>query len=212
MPYVPRETLSGLEQFFDRFFIGVERVDIFEKFALLRDKYFEWNSRINISSIRDEKLFWEKHVLDSLCLASYIYNNRGTYKYIYDIGSGGGFPGLVLSIVLPQKIYMVESKRKKCNVINEIISVLGINAETLWKRYEEIEHIENTAIITSRALGNTQSVFSHFKAISEDCCGIFMLTGSGIPDPRGHIIKSEYEFIAKNVTDALSQHVLFEFD
>ena len=110
-----------VEQFLEKFLPELDRPAIMKQFAFIEQEYMKWNKVINISSIRDKEGFWIKHVLDSLSLVSHI--NKGSYKgyEIMDIGSGGGFPGLVLGICLENKVTMVEPIKKKTDFIDHCI-------------------------------------------------------------------------------------------
>ena len=69
----------------------------------------KWNKAINLISRNSEKDIWERHILDSLQLLKYI----DFLDNIIDIGSGGGFPGIVLSIGGVKNIALVEPDKKK---------------------------------------------------------------------------------------------------
>jgi 16S rRNA (guanine527-N7)-methyltransferase len=101
-----------VEQFLAKFLPELDSKLILEKLLNIEQEYMKWNKVINISSIRDEKGFWIKHVLDSLCLTSHIKRFYQGYD-IMDIGSGGGFPGLVLGVCLDNNVAMVEPIKKK---------------------------------------------------------------------------------------------------
>ena len=72
----------------------------------------EWNKKINLTSITEEKDVYLKHFCDSLTLTKII---NITNQSICDLGSGAGFPGLVLAICFPNsKLTLIESNGKKC--------------------------------------------------------------------------------------------------
>ena len=78
---VSRETISKLEQFAE----------------LLKD----WNQKMNLVSRNSMEVLWERHILDSVQLINYI---SPAIKTLVDIGSGAGFPGLILAILMQEKI------------------------------------------------------------------------------------------------------------
>ena len=78
-----------------------------------------YNSHTNLVSKNDEKVLFEKHIYDSLCLALFFKKfNINTSAKILDVGTGGGFPSLPLAIVFPQlQIYPLDSIAKKIGFI-----------------------------------------------------------------------------------------------
>ena len=75
----------------------------------------KWNKAINLISRNSEKDIWERHILDSLQLLKYIDFS----DIIIDIGSGGGFPGIVLSICGVKNTVVIESDKKKSVFLQE---------------------------------------------------------------------------------------------
>ena len=70
------------------------------QFAALYDLYMDWNSKINVISRKDITNLYEHHVLHSLGIAKYTQFAPGTT--IMDLGTGGGFPGIPLAILVPE--------------------------------------------------------------------------------------------------------------
>lgn len=116
-----------------------------EKFSALKDLYTDWNSKINVISRKDIDELYTRHVLHSLSIARFISFTPDSN--IIDVGCGGGFPGIPLAILFPQvKFTLVDSIGKKINVVNNVISALGITnakgingrAENMTDRYDFI--------------------------------------------------------------------------
>ena len=111
------------------------------------------NKKYNLTSITEEKDVYLKHFFDSLTIVKGINLDN---QYICDIGSGAGFPGLVLKIVFPNiKIDLLDSTTKRCEFLKLVISKLSLeNVEVINARAEE--YSKNTRekydLVTSRAV------------------------------------------------------------
>ena len=95
------------------------------------------NQIMNLTAIREKKGMLEKHFIDSLLLTKVINDDE---KSFIDVGTGAGFPGLVLAIHYPEKKFLlVDSVRKKIEFINEVIKELNLqNVTTSFERSEEL--------------------------------------------------------------------------
>ena len=98
---------------------------------------YEKNQVMNLTAIRDKEGMLEKHFIDSLLLTKVIKDEE---KSFIDVGTGAGFPGLVLAIFYPEKNFLlVYSVRKKIEFINQVIEKLGLeNVKTSFERAEEL--------------------------------------------------------------------------
>lgn len=114
--------------------INEEKINILLKYLdLLSMK----NKVMNLTAIREEKDILEKHFIDSLLLTKLINDDE---KNIIDLGTGAGFPGLVLAIFYPEKKFLlVDSVKKKIKFIDEVIEELKLeNVKTSSERAEEL--------------------------------------------------------------------------
>lgn len=97
-----------------------------ERFAALEGLYREWNDRINVISRKDIDNLYEHHVLHSLAIAREITFSPGTE--VMDLGTGGGFPGIPLAILMPEvKFHLIDSIGKKIKVVEAVRDALKLD-------------------------------------------------------------------------------------
>jgi len=122
---------------------------------LLRDE------RASVSSVTEPARAWKVHVADSL--TGLEVGDLREAQRIADIGSGAGFPGLVLAVALPEvRVDLVESVGRKCEFIQRAIDAAGIaNARVLDERSEALaagEGRETYDVVTARAVGRLSTL------------------------------------------------------
>lgn len=127
-----------------------------EAFEKLKPLYEYWNRYINVISRKDTDLFYTHHVLHSLSLHRVI-NFAPTTK-ILDVGTGGGFPGIPLSILFPEvQFTLLDSIEKKIKVVTAVVNELGLqNVVVVRDRVEN--HKEKYDFVVSRAVSNFQTL------------------------------------------------------
>ncbi len=125
--------------------------DKIEKLNRLREICLEYNKHTNLTSITDVNEFNIKHILDSISIIDFYELENST---LLDVGSGGGFPGLVLAIVVDGiEVTMIDSNNKKTKYIDHAINELGINnAKSINSRIEEADLEEKFDFVTARAV------------------------------------------------------------
>jgi len=98
----------------------------------------DWNQRFNLTAVRSAEEIRVKHFLDSFTCMLAIRDNPG--RRIIDIGTGAGFPGLVLKIAYPAiQVTLVESVGKKASFCQHVVRVLGLEeVEVLQERAENL--------------------------------------------------------------------------
>ena len=139
----------------------------------------DWNARMNLVSAGSLADVWKRHVLDSAQLIDFIPQEA---KRFVDLGSGAGFPGLVLATLLsdrPSHFVLYESIAKKCRFLEEVARRIGISVEIRNKRIESAGP-EPFDIVTARACAPLSRLFSYalpFQSINTRC---LFLKGQGI--------------------------------
>lgn len=126
-------------------------------FKLLEEELLEWNNRFNLTAIRDKEGIETKHFLDSLtCLMALDLN--AAPRSLIDVGTGAGFPGIPLKLMLPNmRLTLVESIQKKAGFCTHVVEKLGLRqVQILPERAEDVgqdpAHRESYDLATARAV------------------------------------------------------------
>ena len=162
-----------------------------DKLGKLYDLYKELNKKINLISRKDFENFYLHHVIHSLSLLNYINNKK---IKIIDLGTGGGLPGLPLSIFLNKcEFYLIDSIKKKIDCINIIVDELKINnVNTINSRVEDISI--QSDIIISRATSNIDNILKWTKnSIKKE--GYYLLLKGGNVEKELINIKLKHKII-----------------
>ncbi|WP_296746412.1 16S rRNA (guanine(527)-N(7))-methyltransferase RsmG [Mesorhizobium sp.] len=127
--------------------------ETFERLQAFEQLFLKWNRSINLAAPSTLDDVWRRHILDSAQLARI----APAAKRWVDLGSGGGFPGLVLGFLLAERpgasIDLVESNRKKASFLQSIIGQFGFPARVLAKRIDDsYSLVSEPEIVTARAL------------------------------------------------------------
>lgn len=139
------------------------KVDLTEEKLEKLNKFYnlliEWNKKINLTRIEKEDEVYLKHFYDSLTIAKLV--DLSEIKTLCDIGTGAGFPGIVLKIFYPNlKITLIDSLQKRVNYLNEIIKDLGLdNIEAIHVRGEDYKGQYD--VVTSRAVANIEKLLGY---------------------------------------------------
>jgi 16S rRNA (guanine527-N7)-methyltransferase len=131
------------------------------QFSQLYDVYSYWNDQINVVSRKDIDLLYERHVLHSLGIAKVL--DFLPDEQVLDVGTGGGFPGIPLSILFPEtKFHLVDSIGKKIKVVQEVANVLGLqNVAAAHMRAEQVT--EKFNFVVSRAVTQLKDFYPWVK-------------------------------------------------
>lgn len=119
----------------------------------------EWNEKINLTRITSKEEVYLKHFYDSLTISKVIDLTK--VKTLCDVGTGAGFPGIVLKIVYPNlKITLVDALQKRVNYLNTIIKELDLDGITaIHARGEDLK--EKYDVVTARAVANIEKLLKY---------------------------------------------------
>ena len=135
--------------------IGIELTDKqLEQLNTYYEMLIEYNKVMHLTAITEKKDVYLKHFYDSLTLLKVIDLNN--VETLCDLGSGAGFPGIVLKIAFPNiKITLVDSLNKRINFLKQVIEKLGLkNIDAVHFRIEEyaVLNSEKYDVVTARAV------------------------------------------------------------
>ena len=176
----------------EEFIEAIKELNIFltEEQLFQLDKFYKlliaWNEKINLTRITEEKEVYLKHFYDSLTISKVVDLTK--VETLCDVGTGAGFPGIVLKIVYPNlKITLIDSLLKRVNYLNSIINELNLeNIKAFHSRGEDYK--EKFDVVTARAVANIEKLTTFTM----------------------HLVKKDGKFIAMkgNITEELNPKVV----
>lgn len=149
-----------------------------EKLAVYMEGILEYNEHVNLTSITDPEEFIRKHYLDSASISTLPEFQQA--ESVIDVGTGGGFPGVPLAILFPEKTFTVEdSLQKRIRVIQDLTERAGVeNVRAVHARAEDLgkdpEYREQFDLCISRAV-------SRMSVLAEYCLPFVREGGWFIP-------------------------------
>ena len=177
--------ISGPEDFARAFNVSRETIDQLKIYAAL---LAQWQPRINLVANTTLPEVWHRHIADSAQLAALAPERPHTWL---DLGSGAGFPGLVIAIMLAPvgtRVTLVESDRRKSAFLAEVARKTGISVEIHTARIEQIATqamLPPVDVVSARALAPLVRLISlSLPFFRDDTVGVF---------PKGRGAESEIE-------------------
>lgn len=200
-----KEFKENMKYLLEKIDLQIEEKQI-DKFYKYMELLIEWNEKINLTSITNQKDIILKHFVDSLTISKYIDKS----KKIVDIGTGAGFPGIPLAIMNSEKDFtLVDSLNKRINFLNDIKEQLDLdNINNIHSRVEEFGqnklYREKFDVAVSRAVANL-SVLVEYMLPTIKLGGIAICM-------KGSKIEEEYkesEFAIKELGGKVKEKVDF---
>lgn len=163
-----------------------------ERFHIYAALLKTWQKKINLIGPATMDEIWKRHFLDSAQLFSFVDKIpfEDDSRSWLDLGTGAGFPGLVLSLLGEHPIYLVEKNAKKCAFLRQVIRETGSTAEVLQSDVKTLKPFP-VAIITSRALATIEQILSWglpFLAINGE---FWLLKGVGVEEELTFLEKTQ---------------------
>lgn len=141
----------------------------------------DWSTRHNLIARSTMDARWERHYLDSAQIVRHLPQG---IKRLADLGSGGGFPGLVLAAMLAEKnvhVTLIESTGKKTAFLTAAGEAMGLsNLKVIPARIESVRLSTTPDIVTARALARLDKLFGYIHGIQGKTTRAFLLKGQDV--------------------------------
>jgi len=145
------------QEFFERFPVSHETRAKLERYAAL---LVEWSAKLNLVAASTIPHLWQRHFLDSAQLFPLL--PPGASREFVDLGSGAGFPGMVLALMHPARTHLIESVGKKSRFLEAVATELAPNVVVHNARAEAVRDVK-AAIVTARAVTALPTLLSLAK-------------------------------------------------
>lgn len=160
----------------------------------------KWNPAINVIGKSTAPKIWERHIIDSAQLFCFAQSH---HKVWLDIGSGGGFPGVVLAILAAEvfpdlQFTLVESDRRKAVFLSEAARTLGLAIKVHPLRIEEVAPV-GADVISARALAPLEQLCQHAQR--------HLAVGGVCVFPKGETAEAEIEAAKRSWGFSVARHV-----
>jgi 16S rRNA (guanine527-N7)-methyltransferase len=142
--------------------------ETFEKLIFYKNLLIKWQKSINLVSRGTLEHFWTRHVLDSLQIIEYIRGSR-----VLDIGSGGGFPGMIIALCGDLDVTCVEADGRKMAFLEEIARLARINVKLKNIRIERLEDFDFDTVC-ARGFSSLVELVSLASIFSKQKYGVFL--------------------------------------
>ncbi|MCI5061070.1 MAG: 16S rRNA (guanine(527)-N(7))-methyltransferase RsmG [Alphaproteobacteria bacterium] len=174
--------------------------DIQEKLKSYQTLLHKWQEKINLVSDATLGNSWQRHFEDSMQLAEHLPVAQEKALSLFDLGSGAGFPGLVLAMMRPDiSVHLIESDQKKCSFLRSVsretktlVSVHNCRIEELSDKND----ISAPDIITARALASLDKLFDYCAPWIELNPDILLIFPKGArADEEIEILEQKWNFL-----------------
>ena len=177
---------------------------------IFKNELLKANTKHNFISKNTETVIWHRHILDSAQLVKFIDFSKGSLS---DLGSGAGFPGLILALFNNNKNFHVKLYEKspvKRAFLMDISKKLSINVEILGNVYQDFS---DTDYIVSRAFKKLEAIIQVSREIAKKSHKLIVLKGQNAQqDLKKAFIKGKYDYKLENsITNEDSKIIIVDF-
>ena len=173
--------------------------EAFEKLIEFKALLLKWNKTINLISSKTSSDIMNRHILDSLQLISFVDKD----EKIIDLGSGAGFPAIILSIAGINDMTLIESDSRKAAFLFQASKISGNNIKIINDRVENIDNLQ-CDVITSRAFAELDLIFEYSSKIKVKN-KLLLHKGGGY---KNEILKAQKHWLFnKTVHDSITSEV-----
>lgn len=161
----------------------------------------KWQKAVNLVSNKEINDLWIRHILDSAQVYFYISTDK---KIMVDMGSGGGFPGIVIAVLNKclngslEKIYLIESDNKKSIFLQEAARELGLKNVCVINDRIENTNIEKADVVTARALASVDVLLNYGCFFQKNSTEFLFLKGACVDSELKNINNKYSVIIEKN--------------
>lgn len=182
MAALSNEQIRGLLEPYVAPFAAIELSDVLiSQVSVYLDLLIRWNARVSLTAIRRPEEMVERHFGESFFTAGHLSTRLNAGTELLDFGSGPGFPGLPIQMLLPGvRVTVAESQARKVAFLREVIRTLGLSAEVWPRRVEEMPAERKFDGVTMRAVEKMAATVE--QAATRVCEGGWLaaLVGSGM--------------------------------
>jgi 16S rRNA (guanine527-N7)-methyltransferase len=134
------------------------------------DLLLRWNARTNLTAIREPEQIVQRHFGESLFAGDVLKSRLPTGATLLDFGSGAGFPGIPVQLLLPEiAVCLAESQGKKASFLREAVRTLGLKTEVWAGRVEDMPEMRRFDCVALRAVDHMNlAVSSAWERIASD--------------------------------------------
>jgi 16S rRNA (guanine527-N7)-methyltransferase len=154
---------------------------LYTQLSTYLDLLLRWNARTNLTAIRNPEELVRRHFGESLFAASHIATLLPPTATILDFGSGAGFPGLPIQLLLPSlRVTLAESQGKKAAFLREAVRTLGLSTEVWAARVETMPQDRRFDAVTMRAVDKMETALSEGRTRVAAAGLLAVLGGRGL--------------------------------
>jgi len=142
------------------------------------DLLLKWNARVNLTAVRDAEEIVTRHFGESF-FAAKVLGAQGSAHSVIDLGSGAGFPGIPMAMLMPEaQVALIESNQKKSTFLKEVAFALGLKNVSVFAGRGE-SYPGKASLVTMRAVERFDKVLPTAVGLLEPAGRIALMIGAG---------------------------------